>query len=199
MPTKVKLIPPQEFYLLEREREAKMARAAERLGAAVVSGENAGLRRFDRDLYHEPGLAYEAWWLFQPAAAHNAEIRDAQRAAAEDGRPTQAFSPEYWLHWSDKRPPLCVILPNGEEYILDQALADGTGHKITGWKQDDGSSLTASGEIVTRGYRGRLKGGFLSDDLDGRGTKKQGLNRYEVEESARREAEAQETEEKSNG
>lgn len=74
---------------------------------------------------------------------------------------------EYKRDWADKRSPICVCLPGGGWWTVDQKPSNGSesGWTVTG----DAPNLTAQPSINAEGlYHGWLKDGVLSDDLEGR-------------------------------
>lgn len=93
---------------------------------------------------------------------------------AHDGSFEQRFkrehrllSVEYWQNNYAKRPPLCVVLPTGNEFYLDgptsdQQFTDGHGWDVSG----DPPNITISPSIHFVGvYHGWLQSGVLTDDI----------------------------------
>ena len=76
------------------------------------------------------------------------------------------LSPEYWRDHGDRRPPLQVVLPGQNWFDID-SRAGGTDH---GWTvTGEPPNLTVSPSINSIGsYHGWLRGGVLSDDVEGR-------------------------------
>lgn len=82
------------------------------------------------------------------------------------------ISPEYIRDWCGKRPPIVVILPNGDRFMVDKCA----------YQQDHGWTVTGEAPNITlspsincireehpkTGYHGWLQNGILSDDLEGR-------------------------------
>lgn len=76
----------------------------------------------------------------------------------EDGHVSSVLSEEYRRDWAGKRPPICVNLPGGSDWIVDQC-AQG---KTTGWRVTGVAPiLTAHPSIVVPGYHGWLRNGVL--------------------------------------
>lgn len=80
-------------------------------------------------------------------------------------------SPEYIRDWYGKRPPIVVILPNGDRFMVDKCCYQ----KENGWTvTGEAPNITLSPSINcirenrAEGYHGWLKNGILSDDLEGR-------------------------------
>jgi hypothetical protein len=75
------------------------------------------------------------------------------------------LSVHYWRDWSDKRPPICVVCPNGEWWEVDRKSSNGEGWIVTG----ELPTITCSPSIVVDGYHGFLRAGEFTPDLEGRG------------------------------
>lgn len=85
------------------------------------------------------------------------------------------LSPEYNRDWKGKRPPICIVLPNGHDFIPDMKFADlNGGFKEHGWTiTGEIPNITISPSINQvgkneNGYHGWLINGILSDDIEGR-------------------------------
>ena len=84
------------------------------------------------------------------------------------------LSPEYLRDWSDKRPPICICLPDGSWWQIDSRFGEVVdGHrKPNGWTvTGQVPNLTATPSILIpgpNGYHGWLKEGVLTDDIEGR-------------------------------
>lgn len=130
--------------------------------------EEAIAKGFWRDDYRaiKPGTAWYTPWLFDPNDPAEAGRRQMalERIANGTFKGTM-LSKHYWLDWSDKRSPICVMCPNGSMWIIDQVSTNGEGWKITG----EGLNITASPSIVVPGYHGWLRDGEFTDDVEGRG------------------------------
>ena len=84
---------------------------------------------------------------------------------SKDSSRRELLSNYYWETWADKRPPICVICPNGDSWIIDAKADFGPGWRVTG----TGPNITCSPAIVLPGYHGTLQDGVFSPDLEGRG------------------------------
>ncbi len=86
-------------------------------------------------------------------------------------------SPEYIRDWLGKRPPIVVILPNGDRFMVDKCCFDMTAGK----QSDHGWTVTGEAPNITlspsincirdnhaEGYHSYLRNGILEDDLEGR-------------------------------
>jgi hypothetical protein len=76
-------------------------------------------------------------------------------------------SDEYKRDWADKRPPICICLPQNAWWVIDQKASNGG---ASGWTiAGEAPSLTASPSINVEGiYHGWLRDGVLTDDVEGR-------------------------------
>ena len=95
------------------------------------------------------GAMWYAPWYWDPA---NPE---------EDRRGKGILSTYYWRDWADKRPPICVIGPNGREWMPDQKSSNGEGWVVTG----DAPNITAHPSINMPGYHGWLQNGVFSPPI----------------------------------
>ncbi len=114
----------------------------------------------DRRLF-TPGMAwYEPWYYdaWDERVGQHVMIPKANK-----GR-LGFLSVHYWNDWADKRPPICVVCPNGELWEIDRKSSNGDGWKVTG----DLPKITCSPSIVVHGYHGWLNDGKFSADVDGR-------------------------------
>jgi hypothetical protein len=68
----------------------------------------------------------------------------------------------YWENWSNKRPPICVVLPNGEKWEIDRKSSNGEGWKVEG----EWPNITCSPSINATGYHGHLKKGEFTRDVE---------------------------------
>lgn len=81
------------------------------------------------------------------------------------------LSPEYNIDWKDKRPPIGIVLPNGNDFMPDMRFCDlNGGFKKHGWTiTGELPNITISPSINQVGkYHGWLQNGLLSDDIEGR-------------------------------
>lgn len=116
----------------------------------------------------KPGTMWYTPWIHDPNDPSDQERREKILKHIQDGTfdsKNYMLSKYYWLEHSDKRPPICVMCPNGSMWIIDQAANNGPGWQITG----EGMNLTAMPSIVVPGYHGWLKNGEFTDDVEGRG------------------------------
>jgi hypothetical protein len=101
----------------------------------------------------KPGdMFYADWWL------------------KEDGTPVGYVSKQYIRDWLGKRPPIGVVLPNGQTFIVDMAYTLGDNPERNGWMvTGEPPNITVHPSINWVGvYHGWLKDGVLSDDVEGR-------------------------------
>lgn len=114
-----------------------------------------------------PGTMWFCSWWFDPADPECASRRQRALAdiAAAPGAKHGYLSNRYWLQWSDKRPPINVLCPNGQEWCVDANSNNGDGWTVTG----DAPLITCTPSILVPGYHGWLKAGEFSDDVEGRG------------------------------
>lgn len=80
------------------------------------------------------------------------------------GRPPEFLSSNYVKNDMKHRDPVCIVLPGGDHWIIDQKAFNGGGWVITGGE----GKWTASPSIMTEAYHGYLKDGILTNDTDGR-------------------------------
>lgn len=78
------------------------------------------------------------------------------------------LSVHYWNDWADKRPPICVVCPNGQEWEIDRKSSNGSGWVVTG----ELPNIVCSPSIVVPGYHGFLGTGsngpgWFTVNLDG--------------------------------
>jgi hypothetical protein len=121
-----------------------------------------GWYRNDRRMF-TPGMAWYEPWYYSPldwAEKIGWGRRDNADPYCQRGDPF--LSIHYWQDWADKRPPIAVVLPNGEEWEIDRKSSNGTGWIITG----DLPAITASPSIAAGGYHGFLRGGEFTPDVD---------------------------------
>ncbi|WP_158810443.1 hypothetical protein [Beijerinckia sp. L45] len=122
-----------------------------------------GLYRNDRRVFL-PGMAWFEPWHFDPTG--NWQRAGKHVMYTERPGPEKSFlSPHYWRDWADKRPPICVVCPNGELWEIDRTSSNGDGWVVTG----DLPDITCSPSIVVPGYHGFLRGGEFTADIEGRG------------------------------
>lgn len=151
--TKVFLLTAAQFSAAEEQRHE--------LARSRPDGAGASLREI-----LAPGAMWEVPWYFDPGNPDGRERRRRALEAIEAGEPIRDYlSRHYWLDWSDKRPPLCVLCPNGAEWCLDSKSSNGTGWAVTG----AAPLITAAPSILVPGYHGFLRDGVFTPDIDNRG------------------------------
>lgn len=133
-----------------------------------------GWYRNDRRMF-VPGMAWYQPFYFDPHGELKAFIgrsgfrEEAMFSRAGDDK-GNFLSVHYWRDWSAKRPPVCVVCPNGEEWEIDRKSSNGDGWKVTG----DLPNISCSPSIVVEGYHGWLgtsgaQPGWFTGDIEGRG------------------------------
>lgn len=73
------------------------------------------------------------------------------------------LAPQYFAKHASTRPPICVVLPNGQWWVVDSlAFSAEQGHHGEGWTITGTPPLiTATPSISTKGYHGFLENGVL--------------------------------------
>lgn len=108
-----------------------------------------------------PGMGWFTPWVFDPQGNKGRRMMIAGPQAAN----VSFLSVHYWRDWADRRPPICVVGPNGQEWEIDRKSSNGDGWVVTGeWPR-----LTCAPSIVLDGYHGFLRDGVFTDDVEGRG------------------------------
>lgn len=120
-----------------------------------------GFYRNDRRVF-TPGMAWYQPWYYDPTETYRG--RKMFQGPPADLNARGFLSPHYWRDWSTKRPPICVVCPNGEQWEIDRWSSNGTGWSVTG----DLPNITCAPSIVVTGYHGFLRGGVFTADVDGR-------------------------------
>jgi len=117
-----------------------------------------GLYRNDRSVFLSGWGWYQPWYYTPPGwEPHSGYVMIKHRPAHPDER--GFLSPHYWRDWADKRPPLCIVAPNGETWEIDRWSSNGTGWIVTG----EWPNITCSPSIVLTGYHGWLRNGEFTD------------------------------------
>ena len=99
-----------------------------------------------------PGMMWFSPWYYDPTGKLNTR--------RENGN---AFlSIHYWRDWAEKRAPLSVLGPDGNEWCVDRGSSNGDGWTVIG----EAPSITCAPSIVLPGYHGFLRGGVFTADLD---------------------------------
>lgn len=108
----------------------------------------------------EPCAMWESWWYFDPGNPDHIGRREKAMALIAAGQYSGEYflSKFYWKDWSDKRPPLSVLCPNGVEWCVDRKSSNGEGWKVTG----TAPLITAHPSIDVTGFHGWLKEGVFT-------------------------------------
>jgi len=126
--------------------------------------------RNDRRMFL-PGMAWYMPWYFDPTGKYRATGKYVMFEQRPPDPGKRGFlSPHYWRDWAEKRPPICVVCPNGEQWEIDRRSSNGDGWVVKG----NLPLLQVSPSIVVEGYHGWLgvngaEPGQFSADLEGRG------------------------------
>lgn len=81
-----------------------------------------------------------------------------------DGKVPSFLSKFYLETGIQKRDPVCIVLPGGGHWIIDQKSSNGQGWKVEG----EEGKWTVTPSIATDNYHGHLTNGVLTDDTEGR-------------------------------
>lgn len=103
-------------------------------------------------------------WYFDPSDPGDRPKRDVALKAIADGtfgKQHYYLSRFYWSQWSDKRPPILVICPDGSHWCVDAVSSNGEGWTVTGTPP----KITCSPSIAVSGYHGYLKDGVFTPGL----------------------------------
>ena len=122
-----------------------------------------GFYRNDRRILL-PGMAWYMDWYFDPTGERERAGKHVM-IKSRDAANALFLSIHYWRDWADKRPPICVVCPNGETWEIDRKSSNGDGWTVTGELPD----ITCSPSIVVPGYHGFLRNGEFTADIEGRG------------------------------
>lgn len=143
-----------------RIKEIFSSEAFSALGDDAVA---RGFYRNDRRVFL-PGMAWFMDWYFDPTGERERAGKNVMFKLADRGR-LGHLSSHYWRDWSDKRPPVCVVCPNGEWWEIDRKSSNGDGWTVTGALP----AITCAPSIVVSGYHGFLRNGEFTPDIEGRG------------------------------
>ena len=132
----------------------------------------AGMFRNDPRVFL-PGMTWFCPWVWDPAGERERLNKHVMHTAEKRGA-THYLSAHYWRDWADKRPPICVVCPNGEEWEIDRKSSNGNGWVVTGDFTGDNPLISCSPSIVVAGYHGFLgtggaAPGQFTADIEGRG------------------------------
>lgn len=153
-------------HFLDREQHraveaARMALAMEReKDQAWLAANSASYGWARLDEVVAPCAMWHVRWIFDPEINGDRRARVLAQIAA--GTFSNGYlSKFYWQEWSDKRPPICVLCPNGVEWIVDAKSSNGEGWQVTG----DVPRITCVPSIDVRGYHGFLRDGIFTASL----------------------------------
>lgn len=152
-----------------------MIRLTQLLTPAEFDALNDGCKA--RGWYHTdrraftPGMGWYCPWNFDPADPNRWRARYGSNTEGgvypcKPGN-TNYLSAHYWRDHAATRPPICVVLPNGEQWEIDRKSSNGEGWTVTG----EWPLLSATPSIAARGYHGFLGSngappGEFTADLD---------------------------------
>lgn len=125
-----------------------------------------GYYRDDHRIF-QPGWGWFEPWYWDPAKASALGVTrqtpfDQMRAKGYAPHGHGLLSEHYWQNWAAIRPPICVVLPNGEQWEIDRKSSNGTGWDVQG----EWPNLTCSPSIAAKGYHGFLQGGAFTADCE---------------------------------
>ena len=69
-----------------------------------------------------PGTVWYQPWYYNPLGEEVSHVMIKDRPADPNAR--GFLSPHYWRDWADKRPPMCVVCPNGEQWEIDRSALE---------------------------------------------------------------------------
>ncbi len=162
MPTPCHFLDADAFRVAEDNRMA----LAKRRGADPewMKAHNATYGWASFNEVAAPCAAWYVPWFYDPENPEHQQRRARALEAIRDGRFNKEhfhLSRFYWSDWSDKRPPICVLCPNGREWIVDSISSNGEGWKVTGTVP----KITCEPSIMVDGYHGYLRDGVFTDPL----------------------------------
>jgi hypothetical protein len=109
-----------------------------------------------------PCAMWFAPWLFDPKNPEHELRRFNTMKAIEKGTLNSNYlSIHYWNDWSDKRPPIICLTPNGREWCVDAKSNNGDGWSVTG----EPPLITCSPSILVPGYHGFLREGVFTPNM----------------------------------
>lgn len=160
--TRVTFVTPEEFRGLEDKRLALAHARSNDREWLRANNSTYGWARID-----EVGPQCLMWytpWYFDPSDPEDKPKRDRALEALRNGtfdKSHQYLSRFYWQDWSHKRPPICVLTPNGKEWCVDACSSNGEGWQVTG----EPPSITCEPSIQVTGYHGYLRNGEFTPPL----------------------------------
>lgn len=110
-----------------------------------------------------PGSGWYCPWVYDPTGERERNGLNVMIKCAEKGK-LGYLSPHYWRDWADKRPPICIMGPGGEQWEIDRKSSNGDGWAVTG----EWPNITCNPSIVLRKYHGYLRNGEFTSDLENR-------------------------------
>lgn len=110
-----------------------------------------------------PGTGWFTPWVYDPTGERERNGDHVYIKSSERGR-TDYLSEHYWRDWADKRPPICIMGPGGEQWEIDRKSSNGSGWVVTGEWPD----ITCTPSIVLSGYHGYLTNGEFTSDVENR-------------------------------
>lgn len=123
---------------------------------------------YDDHRIFKPGMCWFQPWYHDPLGISppNGHVMFPTR---EDDK-HNFLSVHYWDLHGWKRPPICVVLPNGEQWEVDRKSSNGTGWIVRG----ELPNLAVTPSIAAKGYHGYLgsngaEPGCFTPDVEGRG------------------------------
>ncbi len=105
-----------------------------------------------------PGMAWYCPWLYDPSEPGDQLENRAMKMSGY-------LSRFYFEDWASKRPPICVVCPNGQHWLIDSKSSNGEGWRVSG----ELPNITVSPSILIPGYHGFLQNGVFTADIEGRG------------------------------
>ena len=154
--TQCRLLTPAEFSDAEKARYALAQERGKDPAWMAANHASYGWARIDE--ISGPCVMWFAAWMHDPANPAHMERREKAMAALARGEAWNGLSKFYWRDWSDKRPPIVVLCPNGREWCVDSVASNGDGWVVTG----EPPNITCQPSIDVSGYHGRLLGGVFS-------------------------------------
>lgn len=162
----VRLLTRDEFSVLSDARIA-LAKSRENDSAWMESNKAPyGWANFSEVAGGEC-IMWECPWYHDPQNPEDAIARENALAQPEKRWYLSKF---YWKDWSDKRPPLCVLTPNGKEWVVDAVSSNGDGWQVSfmgDWRE---GKIICTPSIQVPGYHGFLgsngaRPGFFTDAI----------------------------------
>lgn len=129
----------------------------------VELGEDAvrrGFYRNDKRVF-VPGMAWYQPFYFDPLGELAAFKGQGFRKTPMCERGDSFLSVHYWRNWADKRAPICVVGPTGEQWEIDRKSSNGDGWHVIG----ELPNITCSPSIILDGYHGFLRDGEFTPSL----------------------------------